>query len=239
MNRFVWDLRWSEPAQIPGAFYPGLPPWGPLALPGSYTVKLTVDGKAQTAPLVIFNDPRIRATEGDLRASFDLQTKVRSLIDALHVAVVQIRSTRAQASTLRTRLAGDGRAGELVAAIDAVAKKMDAIEGQLVQVKLGSSEGTLRFPTMLNEQLDGFRGTIESDRAPTQSQLQLYADLAKRVDTQVGLWKTIATSDIPALNKKVVASGVALIDPTAPEPPRPAAAGGRAAPEPAVDRDRF
>ena len=26
MNRFVWDLRWSEPTQIPGAFYQGLPP---------------------------------------------------------------------------------------------------------------------------------------------------------------------------------------------------------------------
>ena len=40
MNRFVWDLRWSEPTQIPGAFYAGLPPWGPLALPGTYTVRL-------------------------------------------------------------------------------------------------------------------------------------------------------------------------------------------------------
>ena len=46
-NRFVWDLRWSEPTQIPGAFYEGLPPWGPIALPGRYTVKLTVAGKTR------------------------------------------------------------------------------------------------------------------------------------------------------------------------------------------------
>ena len=42
MNRFVWDLRYDDPVQIPGAFYAGLPPRGPIALPGNYTVKLTV-----------------------------------------------------------------------------------------------------------------------------------------------------------------------------------------------------
>jgi photosystem II stability/assembly factor-like uncharacterized protein len=239
MNRFVWDLRWSEPSQIPGAFYQGLPPWGPLALPGSYTVKLTVDGKSQTAPLVIFNDPRSKAGDADLRASFELQMKVRSLIDALHVAIVQIRSTRAQAGVLRARLGADPHGKDLVAAIDAIGKRMDAVEGQLVQVKLGSSEGMLRFPSMLNEQLDSFRGTIEADRAPTQAQLQLYADLAKRVDAQVALWKALAASDIPALNQKIVASGVALIDPAATAPVPAAAAGGRAAPRPELDRDRF
>lgn len=59
----------------------------------------------------------------------------------------------------------------------------------------------------------------------------------KRVDAQVAAWKALATSDIPALNKKIVASGVALIDPTAPGSVPPAPAGGRAAPEP--ERDRF
>jgi photosystem II stability/assembly factor-like uncharacterized protein len=238
MNRFVWDLRWSEPTQIPGAFYQGLPPWGPLALPGKYTVKLTVGGKAQTAPLVIFNDPRNKATDADLRASFDLQIKVRAVIDAQHLAVNQIRSTRAQLGVLRARLGADVHAKELVAAINAIVKRMDAIEGQLVQVKLGSSEGMLRFPSMLNEQLDSFRGSIESDRAPTQAQLQVHADLAKRADGQLALWKALVTVDIPALNKKIVASGVALVDPTALGPVPPASAGGRAAPEPDRDRDR-
>ena len=162
MNRFVWDLRWSEPTQIPGAFYEGLPPWGPIALPGSYTVKLTVDGKPQTAPLVIFNDPRSKASDADLRASFELQLKMRALIDALHTAVdpdpLDARADGGAAGAARRRRAGK----ELVAAIDAIDARMDAIEGQLVQVKLGSSEGMLRFPSMLNEQLDSFRGSIEA-----------------------------------------------------------------------------
>jgi hypothetical protein len=239
LNRFVWDLRWSEPTQIPGAFYQGLPPWGPLALPGSYTVKLTVDGKSQTAPLAIYNDPRSKASDEDLRAGFDLQVKTRALIDALHVAVNQIRSTRAQTGLVRARLAADPHGKDLVAAIDGIAKRMDAIEAQLVQVKLGSSEGMLRFPAMLNEQLDSFRATIEADRPPTQAQLQLHAEFARRLDAQTSAWKALMTTDLPALNKKIVASGVALIDPTAPGPTPPAPAGGRAPLDLDRDRDRF
>jgi hypothetical protein len=73
----------------------------------------------------------------------------------------------------------------------------------------------LRFPSMLNEQLDTFRGTIEADRAPTQAQLQLQAEFTRRTDAEVAIWKALVATDIPALNKKIVTSGVALIDPTA------------------------
>jgi hypothetical protein len=231
-NRAVWDLRWSEPAQIPGAFYEGLPPWGPLALPGAYTAKLIVDGKAMgTQSLTIVNDPRSKASDADLAASFALQKKTIALIDELHTAVDQIRSTRAQMAPLRAR------STELAGSINAIDAKMSAIEGELVQVKLGSSEGMLRFPSMLNEQLDTFRGTIESDRPPTRAELDAYAELAKRTDAQVAAWKQIVATDVAALNKKITSASVTLIDPTAPLPPA-ASAGGKAAPE-EPDRDRF
>ena len=225
MHRFAWDLRWSEPVQIPGAFYEGLPPWGPLALPGTYTIKLTADGKTETAKLELVNDPRSKASADDLRASFELQQKTLALIDTLHVTVDQIRSTHAQLVALRARLAG---AKDVVAAIDALDAKMSPIEGALVQVKLASSEGMLRFPGMLNEKLDVFRGTIESDRPPTRPQLDLYADFAKRVAAQAAAWKAIVAGDLPALNKKIATSNISLVDPTVPPPPPSVQGGGRA-----------
>ena len=60
MNRFAWDFRYDPPAQIPGAFYVGEPPRGPLVIPGTYQVKLTVKGKTQTAPLEVKLDPRLQ-----------------------------------------------------------------------------------------------------------------------------------------------------------------------------------
>ncbi|HUJ61199.1 MAG TPA: hypothetical protein VLX92_22000 [Kofleriaceae bacterium] len=207
-NRFVWDLRWSEPTQIPGAFYQGLPPWGPLALPGRYTVKLTVAGKPETATLELVNDPRSKASDADLRASFDLQQKTRAVIDQLHVTVNQIRSTRAQLTALRAHASRD-----LATTIDALLAKMAPIEAELIQVKLGSTEGMLRFPAMLNEQLDTFRGVIEADRPPTRAQAELEAGYARRVDAQAQAWKHVVATDVPALNQKIVASHTAIIDP--------------------------
>ena len=56
MNRFLWDLR------FPGPWTANTPqggPFGPLAAPGTYQVKLTVDGVTKTQPLTVKIDPRL------------------------------------------------------------------------------------------------------------------------------------------------------------------------------------
>ncbi len=44
MNRMIWDLRWDDPVQIPGAFYEDQAPRGPIVAPGHYQVRLTLGG---------------------------------------------------------------------------------------------------------------------------------------------------------------------------------------------------
>src|SRR5439155_1641383 len=90
MNRFAWDLRYNDPVQIPGAFYTGEGPKGPLALPGDYQVKLTAAGKSQTAPLHLTIDPRTKGAEPALQKQFTLSTQVNDRISQLHQAVNEI-----------------------------------------------------------------------------------------------------------------------------------------------------
>src|ERR1043165_7722136 len=67
-NRINWDLRYDDPPgynpdinnqmnSSPGSVTPA--PHGPLALPGTYTVKLLVDGATYTQTLVVHNNPRV------------------------------------------------------------------------------------------------------------------------------------------------------------------------------------
>src|SRR5215470_5408694 len=67
-NRINWDLRYEDPPGFnpdinnqmnssPGSVTPA--PHGPLALPGTYTLKLLVDGATYTQTLVLHNDPRV------------------------------------------------------------------------------------------------------------------------------------------------------------------------------------
>ena len=62
MHRWVWDLRPTPPANARGGgleavFFGGR---GPAVLPGNYTVRLTVNSKSQTQPLVVKADPRVK-----------------------------------------------------------------------------------------------------------------------------------------------------------------------------------
>ena len=129
MNRFAWDFRYDAPAQIPGAFYVGDPPRGPLVIPGTYQVKLTVKGKTQTAPLEVTIDPRIqnRSAQADMQQQTELALKVQQDIDNLHRAVNQIRELRANLQTLQ-KWAGDTPNSEVITAAKALDQKMTPVE---------------------------------------------------------------------------------------------------------------
>src|SRR5207248_11589640 len=49
----------------------------PLAAPGSYQVRLTIDGRALTRPFEVIKDPAIRASVPDLTESTQTQIRIR------------------------------------------------------------------------------------------------------------------------------------------------------------------
>jgi photosystem II stability/assembly factor-like uncharacterized protein len=214
MNRFPWNLRYESPTELPGAFYAGNGPQGPYALPGTYTLKLTVARKSQTVPLEIKLDPRVKVSQADLQKRFDLQMKVRDDIEELHTSVNQLRGVRSQLELVKKRLEEEGDKGKpVIAACDELEKKMAPVEQELIQVKMQSSEGNLRYPNMLDEQYDSFRYILESaDAAPTQAEVAVFDQLHGRLEKQVSAWKQIAASDVPAINDLVRKENIALVE---------------------------
>jgi photosystem II stability/assembly factor-like uncharacterized protein len=69
VNRFVWDLTHAGADIIPLARVDGgNPALGPLVAPGTYTVKLMMDGKALTGKVEVRLDPRVTEPRASLRA---------------------------------------------------------------------------------------------------------------------------------------------------------------------------
>jgi hypothetical protein len=73
-HRFVWDLRYTEPQGAPrqlsiAAVYKDTPtgPQGPFVHPGTYTVRLTVDGVVTEHLVTVKLDPRATISESDLQ----------------------------------------------------------------------------------------------------------------------------------------------------------------------------
>jgi hypothetical protein len=203
MNRFAWDLRYDEPVQTAGAFYAGVPPRGPVVAPGDYELKLTLNGKSQTAPLHVVIDPREKDASDGIQKAIALGLQVKDHISQLHLAINEIRETKSQIDALQQRFAESDRVKPALAAADDLEKKASAIEAQLIQVKMKSSEGNLVFPNELNEEFYSFNGTIDADAAPTQPQQDVFQMLSKRLDEQLQKWAALKQQEVPAVNNLI------------------------------------
>jgi len=201
MNRFAWDLRSDDPVQIPGAFYSGEGPKGPLALPGDYQVKLAVGGKSQTAPLHLAIDPRTKGAEPALQKQFTLSMQVNDRISQLHQAVNEIRDLKSQVQTLHKRFGDDQRLKPALDAADQLDHKMSEVEQELIQVNMKGSEGNLAFPNKLNERFDTFSHAIDAgDAEPTKPQLDVFELLSNQLREQLQKWAQIKNEDVPKVD---------------------------------------
>jgi photosystem II stability/assembly factor-like uncharacterized protein len=197
MNRFVWDLRYDSPVQIPGAFYEGLPPRGPIVLPGTYTLRLSYAGATETAPLTIAVDPRVKGSLAGLQQKFALSMQVYHDQDALHRAVNDIRAVKSAIEKTLSQAQGNTHGSALASQGRELLDRAAAIEGVLMQVKIKGSEADLNFPGMLNEQIYAFAGLLEdADTAPNEQEVETYADLHARLGTQLKDWSALRDSQV-------------------------------------------
>jgi photosystem II stability/assembly factor-like uncharacterized protein len=216
LNHFVWDMHSESPTRVPGAVGWGGRPEGPLVVPGTYEIKLTVAGKSETAKLEITKDPRVSASQADLEKQEELALRIRDRVTAGHEAVNQIRSVRSQIEALKKRLSADASAKPVLDAADALTKKMNAVEEKIIQPKSKSGEDPLNYPIQVADQFVALQETVESaDTAPTAASLTVYDELNKRLEVQLAAWDEIRSKDLVALNAAIQKANIPAIAPTA------------------------
>jgi photosystem II stability/assembly factor-like uncharacterized protein len=99
MHRFVWDLRYTPPQstvhEYPiSAIFHDTPrePLGVLVLPGSYTVRLTVNGKSQSRTLLVKMDPRVKTPPAELREQFMIALKIAAGMNEGYAALQKAKA---------------------------------------------------------------------------------------------------------------------------------------------------
>jgi hypothetical protein len=87
---------------------------GPMAAPGKYTVRLTVDDQAFTQPLTIVKNPKADASDADLSAAFQFQLRIRDDISKTSTTVNKLEWMRKQIDVIARMLGGRKEPGKTI-----------------------------------------------------------------------------------------------------------------------------
>jgi hypothetical protein len=229
-HRVSWDMRYSAP---PALFFDqssgavpedtSFVPEGPVALPGSYTVKLTADGASDTQPVLLQQDPRLgnsRAALEGMRRQLSLSQQIIAVMSASKNAYEEANGLDAKLSSLRT-----GVSSELVKTLRT---QIAELTGTVENASIGLSGGSYAVPPVkgttsfsrINGQASALLEMVEStsDQAPVPSLYRTYSDLCMDFNATFGAWQSLQAqvemdaglkhaNDGPGIDAAAVTSG--------------------------------
>jgi hypothetical protein len=200
MHRFVWDLRFPLPKGIRASFWR---PSGPLALPGSYTVRLTAHGKSSSQPLTIKIDPRVKTPQDALVRQFELAMKISAREGEISAALQQIAELQKQLG-MRKKEASEK---------SDVAKTLDELNQKLEAMAAADGDGGfglygLAFPrkepeslTKVASALNGLLSIVDSaDVAPSADAVTAHAKWDKAAEESLARWADFQNKDLANAN---------------------------------------
>nr|MBA2527808.1 glycosyl hydrolase [Pyrinomonadaceae bacterium] len=225
LNRFIWDMRYPDAVRFPGMILWAGETRGPRIVPGSYQVKLTVDGAIMVENFEVKSDPRLAATSADYVKQLEFGLRIRDKVTEMHIAVIQIRDVRKQVEDLLKRVKDSGPSGGQPAlgggqpnfkvindAATALNKSLTEIEETLYQTKNQSSQDPLNFPIRLNNKLATLSGVVaRGDAAPTDQSYAVYDGLVSQIAAQLQRLARIMSTDVLAFNQLVKEQNVPAV----------------------------
>jgi len=198
MHRFVWNLAWGNPngkAADQSIDDEYRPPRGPRAVPGTYEVRLTVDGKSFSQPLKIVMDPRSPATPHDLEQQLELGRQIFAEAISSRETLAEIRSVQKQLSDLEQKLGG-GHADLKTA--------LAQLQTEIHRITTGGEDSASNATGLQNASagLTSSLGVVESgDRAVPSQAIDLYHESSQALKLRIADWNHVKTNWLPQFNQ--------------------------------------
>jgi photosystem II stability/assembly factor-like uncharacterized protein len=218
MHRFVWDVHYPPPHALNMEFpisaivhNTPLHPLGAWALPGNYTVKLTVDGKSYSRQLTLIMDPRIKTSADDLAKQHEMEMGAVEGMDESLEELRQVQSVRAQLKEVASKAKGK------------VAEQVDALDKQCAELQGATQSGFFGLPpsgqrpetlSTLNQHFAAILAIADSaDAAPTTQATAVYHELDDASTALRKGWNALNETALLELNQSLKQVGLPTIDP--------------------------
>jgi photosystem II stability/assembly factor-like uncharacterized protein len=209
VHRFVWNLRYPEPATLPFGYYgelleyteytladhaipgetPRQQPRGPLVAPGKYTAELRAGGKTLRQPLTVELDPRVHASPADLAAQRDLSLQITHGMKRSYDSYQQLTALKKALAEHQKPGVSDARQKDAAVQLE---KKIAALE-----------KGTRTAPGFgpVNRDLARLLFSVENaDVRPSQSVSAAVQQTCELLGKNLQAWQELNAQDIPQFN---------------------------------------
>jgi photosystem II stability/assembly factor-like uncharacterized protein len=219
MHRAHWDLRHDAPPALRHSFEINAnpertptSPEGALALPGTYTLRLTVDGQRYLQQAVVRPYPRSPATLSALRAQHDLLARIT---DGLRVSYAGHEAALALRTALRDVLSPGAPLppGDVAARAGLLAARLDTVAGlDAGRARARSSQPTPPSFAGVNDALvQQLNAQDNGDQVPTQATLAAFTATCRELAVVVAAWERLGNRDLVDFNALLHSRGRAAL----------------------------
>jgi len=207
LNRVTWGFQENGPVRWMGALkedYRG-PRTGPVVVPGTYSVRMTLGGQTMTQNVEVKADPRQSWTQAEYQATHDFTTRYFAEYSNIDTALNYLDDVKKALDKLPKSNAN------VVTAVATARAAHDRVFGELT-ANYANDEDSIQRVGKLREEVEGlFR--------LTGPPLPALLEYAQRVDTMYGAamsdYNTFLGADMAALNAALRSAGISPVAPPA------------------------
>ena len=206
LNCFNWNLCLPGASDVTDTT---LESWrrpdGPRVLPGSYQVRLTVDGKTVSQPLEVVTDPRLGTTREQLAEQYEFLCEVLGALSATNDMINSICTLLSQLGVWDERVAATAGADKIAEAREA----LHEIRGKLIDVNIWQSQ---LWPSGLHEKFNALVDSVNSaDYAPPTQAREVFSKLVAELNDLDERFGTVLNGRLPLVNRMLQETGLPTI----------------------------
>lgn len=205
LNRFVWDMRHPTLRDAPQAYIEGSYE-GHKAIPGSYTLELTADGRTQSASFKILANPLIDAKPEDYAQQHAILQSTAETVNEMHAKVNEFADLKDQLRDIVDRLSEKEEYQEVANQGKAIIEKITDWDSEIIQRKSQSYDDVINFPNKLSAEYLFLRGQID-DQIPIVTEA-----VRERLATLDAQWASLKAEADKLIKEELKPFDRALLD---------------------------
>lgn len=197
MNRMVWDLRTENQILVPDIFSPNSLA-GYRVRPGKYTAKLKFMGKEMSQTFELLPDPRIKATAAQYEEQAKVLEQTYNALNEIHEGVNKMAKVKEQVKTISEM----SESKPLKEEAEKLMKKINDLEGELIQRKQKTFQDVINFSNKLNADFAHLKDEVVDTNNPAVTE-----GAKKRLQDLNAIWQQrktemqkILTEDVQKFN---------------------------------------